>query len=125
MRAKSEAFVTFGLIPASREKVAPSVDRSSTKPVSLVELSIHPSLIEVEESGVAVRPLGAAGKVLVPPPLPPPPVPRLTVTLSKLAMQTMPSLWLVTARPSESAEVLSISTIAVPTVVQFTPSADR
>ena len=102
-------------------KLVPLVDRSKIKPVSIVELSCHVRLTRFEEVAAAINPEGAAG-IPAPPPLS---LPLLMVTLSKLAMQTMPSLWLVTASPSESDDALPIVTVAVPTCVQLTPSGDR
>src|SRR5437660_85691 len=102
-------------------KDTPSVERSKMKPVSSVELSCHVRLICVEEEGAAVKLLGAAGT-----PFPPPPPPPLAVmvTLSKLAMQTVPSLWLVTASPI-SIDELDTLIVTLATCVQLFPSADR
>src|SRR5437016_2301080 len=84
-------------IRANWEGSLPLTERSRTKPVSFEELSCHVRLIRVEDAGVAVKPVGAAGKVLVPPP---PPPPRAMDTLSKSARQIIPSLSLVTAKPT-------------------------
>ena len=43
-------------------KVTPSVERSIRKFVSLLELSVHASVILVALAAVAVRPDGAAGR---------------------------------------------------------------
>src|SRR4051812_2037030 len=61
-------------------KAVPLVDLWTTNPVSLVELSCHARRIshpsgDTCKCGVAVKLLGAAGTVLVAPPVPPPPEP--------------------------------------------------
>ena len=47
----------------------------------------------------------------------------VTVTFSKVVVQTVPSLWLVTARPMETFALIKI--VCDPIVVQLEPSAER
>jgi hypothetical protein len=53
--------VAFAPTVASDVKFTPSAERSTLKPCSLVELSVHDRSIRLEVWGVAVRPVGGAG----------------------------------------------------------------
>ncbi len=57
--------VVFAVSVAICEKLTPSVDRSTLKPASFVELSVHARSIRLEETAIAVRLEGAAGPCVV------------------------------------------------------------